>query len=135
MTVATTLDMSLIAADTIFKGRVQASLFSYCVGTLLSESCTDTSATTPSRHIVRKSYASNVLNNIATSIPAFIWAAASNQTLANDVVTANGANFTASSGASVVAAAITTATPTTTGATDTDINNAVAAAFNLLANA
>lgn len=135
MTTATTLDMSLIAVDATFKGRVQAALFQYCTQTVLSESCADNGSLTPQRHQIRKAYAANVLNNISNFITSFCWVAAANQTLANDVVTANGANFTTSTTGATVAAAVTTATPTSNGATDTDINNAVAAAFNLMANA
>jgi hypothetical protein len=128
MAAATLLDMSLIANDQTFKNRVQASLFAYCTTTLQSE--------TANNHAARKVFAAQLMNAPNSFIPNFTWAAASNQTLANDVITANGgANFTASTAPSTIAAAITTATPTTTGATDTDINNAVANAFNALANA
>lgn len=124
---ATLFDMQLIANDTSFKGRVQASVYAFCVVTVQSE--------TANNHTLRKAYASQVLNAPNTFMNNFVWAAASNQTLANDVITAAGSNFTASTTPAQVAAAVTTGTPTTTGATDTDINNAVAAAFNTLANA
>jgi hypothetical protein len=128
MAAATLLDMSLIANDSSFKGRVQASVYGFCTTTLQSE--------TNNNHTIRKAYAAQVLNNPNTFMNNFVWAAASNQTLANDVITANGGtNFTASTTAATVAAAVTTATPTITGATDTDINNAVANAFIALANA
>lgn len=123
----TLYDMQWIAQDNNFKGRVQASVYSYCISTVQSE--------TVNNHAARKAYAAQILNNPNSFMNNFVWAAASNQTLANDVITANGANFNSSTTGAQVAAAVTTATPTTTGATDTDINNAVASAFNALANA
>jgi len=120
--------MALIAADVTFKGRVQAAVYQYAIQTINAE-------TGVVNHDRRKNYANQVLNDPNASIPDFVWAAASNQTLANDVVTANVTNFTPATTAAVVAAAVTTATPTITGATDTDINNAVANAWNMLANA
>jgi hypothetical protein len=135
MATANSFDMQLIAADSNLKTRVQALLNAFLVGTVFPESCSDTGSVTPQRHLARKAYASQVLNNYSAYATMFEWAAASNQTLANDVVTTNGGNFTSSTTQATVAAAVTTATPTTTGATDTDINNALAASFNLLANA
>lgn len=124
---ATSLDMELIAGDTVFANRVKALTFAYCDTTVQSE--------TANNHTARRSYCQQILNNPNTYIPNLVWAAASNQTLANDVVTTLGRNFTASDTTSTIAGAVTTATPLTTGATDTDINNAVAAAFNAFANA
>ena len=125
---ATLFDMQLIAADTALKGRVQAAVYEYAIVTINSESGV-------ANHSIRKNYAAQVLNNPNQFIPNFVWACASNQILANDVITAAGANFTATTTTATVAAAVTTATPTTTGATDTDINNAVASAWNMMANA
>lgn len=136
MATATSFDMQLIAVDATLKLRAQALFNAFVVSTLLSESSSDTIGTiSPQRHLARKAYASQVLNNYSQFANVIEWACASNQTLANDVVTTNGGNFTSSTTQAQVAAAVTTATPTTTGATDTDINNAIAAAFNLLANA
>jgi len=129
MATATLFDMQLIAQDQTFGNRVKASLYQYCTTTLQSE--------TANNHTARRTYAATVLNNPNSFISDFAWASASNQTLANDVITTGnaGANFTSATTTAQVAAAVTTSTPTTTGATDTDINNAVANAFNALANA
>lgn len=135
MATATSFDMQLIAIDTTLKTRVQALLNAWLVGTMYPESAADGSTITPQEHIQRKAFAANVLNNYSQYASVFEWVVASNQTLANAVVTQNGANFTSSTTTATVAAAVTTSTPTSTGATDTMINNALASSFSLLANA
>jgi hypothetical protein len=129
MTVTATLyDMSRIAIDAVFVQRVQASVFNYAVYSIGAE------GQNIANHVTRKAYAFQVLNNPNVYIADFAWAAASNPILANDVVTQNAANFTTATTDATVAAAVTTATPASTGATDSDINNAVAAAWNTMAN-
>lgn len=135
MATATSFDMQLIAVDSNLKTRVQALLNAWLIGTMYTESSADGGTITPQQHQARKLYAAQVLNNYSQFANVFEWAVASNQTLANAVVTTNGANFTSSTTQATVAAAVTTATPTTTGATDAMINNAIAASFSLLANA
>jgi hypothetical protein len=127
MATATSFDVQLIAADTAFQGRVKALTYTYCISTVAGE--------TVNNHLARKTYASQILNNPNSYIPNFVWVAAQDQTLANSVVTANGANFTSSTTAATVAAAVTTPTPLSTGATDVLISNAIANAFNIMANA
>ena len=131
MTTATFLDMSLIAADVVLRGRVQAAVYQYAIQTINGGGA----ELTLSNHGQRKNYAAQVLNNPNDFIPDFVWAVAQNQIFADGVVTQNAANFTPTTTAATVAAAVTTATPTTTGGTDTNIANAVANAWNMLANA
>lgn len=122
------LDMALISTDGVFKQRVQAAFTQYAVSVIGSESAST------AQHSQRFNYATMVLNNPSNYLNSFVWVAASNQSLANDVITAAGANFTPTTSAATIAAAITTATPATTGATDTDIDNAIAFAWNVLSN-
>lgn len=121
-------DMAIIATDTTFGNRVLASLTQYIVTTLQSEAI-GTTANACQTHIARKNYGAAVLNAPSSFKALFVNAAASNQTLANDVVTTAGTALANISGPAV-ATAITPINSTTTGATDTDINNAVANSFN-----
>lgn len=75
-------------------------------------------------------YAFAILNNPGLYITPLSWAAACNQILANDCLNDGnaGANFTTATTAATVATA-TAAIP------DTDIDNAIASAWNMLANA
>jgi hypothetical protein len=128
---ANLLDMALIAADATFKIRVQASVFKYAIATIGGAG--DQAL---SNHSLRKNYAVLVLNDPNAFIPDFVWACATNAILAGDVITANaGVNFTVATGTpTAVAAVVTTATPQTTGATESDIDNAVANAWNMMGN-
>lgn len=121
-------DMSIIASDTTFGKRVLASLTQYIITTLSSEAV-GTTANACQTHISRKNYGAAVLNSPSSFQSLFVNAAASNQVLANDVVTTAGTSLANLTGAQV-ATAITPVNSTTTGATDTDINNSVANAFN-----
>jgi|SRR5882672_4491171 len=123
MATASLLDKELIASDTVFLNMVKASVFQFCTTTIQT--------TQSGGNAVQKSYAAQVINTPNNFISNFAWAAAVNQNLADAVITAGnaGAHFTTSTTASAVTAAIQS------GATDTLINNAVAAAFNALANA
>ncbi len=123
MATASLFDMSAIAQDVAFSNRVKASLYAYCTTTLQSE--------TANNHPARRSYASQVMNNPNEFIPDFTWAAASNQTLADGIITNGnvGLHFDATTTSLAIAAAVAA------GGTDTNINNAVANAFNALANA
>lgn len=131
MATANSFDESLIAASVPFGNRAKALLFAYCIS-VSTESVGG--VVTINNHKVRKDYASQVLNNPDTYVPNFVWAAAANQTLANDVLTIGNtnANFNSSTTSAQVDAAIAATTASTL---DADINNAVAAAFNAFANA
>jgi hypothetical protein len=118
MATANLTDMSILATDTTFGNRVLMSLTQYCTVTVAGSESITTS--TVQIHIARKAYASGVLNNPTFYKPLFINAAAANQTVANDA-TATGTLVGLTSAQVATAAA---------ACTDTDINNAVAAAFN-----
>lgn len=122
MATASLLDMQFIAQDSFFANMVKSSVYGYCISTVQSE--------TNNSHQARKAFAASVLNSPNTYIPNFTWAAATNQTLADGVITTGnaGAHFTTSTTAAAVTAAVQA------GSTDTNINNAVASAFNALAN-
>lgn len=117
MATAVLNDMATLATDTAFGSRVLMSLIQYCTVTIPSESIT---GTTVQLHIARKQYASSILNNPTFFKPLFVNAAAANQTVANDA-TASG---------TIVGASPTVIATAALLCTDTDINNAVAAAFN-----
>lgn len=117
MATANLNDMATLATDAVFGNRVLMALIEFCTTTVPAEAIT---GTTVQLHIARKNYAAAVLNNPTTYKPLFVNAAAANQTVANDATTAG---------------TIVGATPAALGTaallcTDTDINNAVAAAFN-----
>lgn len=117
MATANLTDMSILAGDQTFQNRVAEALFIYCWNTVPSESIT---AASVSLHNARKNYAAGVLNNPNTFKPLFVNVVASNQIVANDATT-NGTLVGLGSSQVATAAAL---------ATDTDITNAVAAAFN-----
>ena len=123
MATASLLDKQFIAQDTFFQNMVKASLYQYIIVTIPSE--------TANNHAIRVSYGAQAMNNPNTFVPNFAWAAAQNQTLADAVITTGnaGAHFTTSTTPSAVTTAIQA------GITDTLVNNAVAAAFNPMANA
>lgn len=115
MATAVLNDMAVLATDTVFGNRVLMSLIQFCTVTVPTEAIT---STTIQLHVARKNYASQVLNNPNTYKPLFINAVAANQIVANDA-TASG---TLVGSGTVATQALL--------CTDTDINNAVAAAFN-----
>lgn len=117
MATANLNDMATLAGDAVFGSRVNMAMVQFCTNVVPSESIT---GTTVQLHMARKSYASSILNNPTFYKPLFVNAVAANQIVANDAT---------------VSATIVGLTPTqiATAAllcTDTDINNAVAAAFN-----
>jgi hypothetical protein len=117
MATANLTDMSILATDSVFGNRVLMSLTQFCDNTVPNEAV---SATTVQLHAARKLYASQVLNNPNQFKPLFVNVAAANQIVANEA-TANGTlvGLTATQVATQAALCV-----------DTDINNAVAAAFN-----
>ena len=117
MSIANLTDMSILATDTVFGNRVLSSLTQFCTVTIPSESIT---STTVQLHTARKQYAAAVLNNPSNFKPLFINAASVNQTVANDATAAG----------TLVGMTSTQVATAATACTDTDINNAVAAAFN-----
>lgn len=117
MATANLNDMATIATDTVFGNRVFMSLIQFCTNVVPGESITSSSV---QLHVARKNYASAVLNSPNAYKPLFVNAAAANQTVANDATAA----------ATVVGLTPTALATATLLCTDTDINNAVAAAFN-----
>lgn len=117
MATANLNDMSVLATDTVFGNRVLMSLIEFCTSSIPGESIT---GTTVQLHIARKQYASQVLNNPNTYKPLFINAVAANQIVANDATA--GGTIVGGTTQSIATAALL--------CTDSDINNAVAAAFN-----
>lgn len=117
MATANLNDMATLTTDSVFGNRVLMSAVQYCTITVPTESIT---GTTVQIHVSRKQFASSVLNNPSFWKPLFVNAVAANQIVANDATT-NGTIVNAAS--SVIAAAALLCT-------DTDINNAVASAFN-----
>ena len=117
MAVANLNDMVTLTTDTVFGGRVFMGMILFCTTVVPSETIT---GTTVSLHQQRKQYAAQVLNNPNFYKPLFVNAVASNQTVANDA-TVGGTLVGLTSPAIATAALL---------CTDTDINNAIAAAFN-----
>jgi hypothetical protein len=117
MATANLTDMSILALDGTFSNRVQMALTQFCTVTIPAETI---STNAVQLHIARKQYASQILNNPATYKPLFVLAVAANQIVANDA-TAGGTLVGMTPAQIITAAALTL---------DTDINNAVAAAFN-----
>lgn len=117
MAIANLNDMQTLATDPTFQARVAMSLYQYCSSTVPNEAI---SAATLALHIARKNFATQVLNNPTSYSKLFVNAAAANQTVANDATT-NG-TIVGQTGATLQTSALL--------CTDTDINNAVAAAFN-----
>lgn len=122
MATAVLADMAILATDSIFGNRVTAALTVFCSGTVMNESIT---ASSLAQHIARKNFAAQVLLGLYNGTnykTLFINICASNQNVANDATAAGtlvGMN----------PAQITTAA---SSCTDTDINNAISAAFNSL---
>lgn len=119
MATANLNDMATLATDVVFGNRVLMSLVQFCSSTLPSEAVS-TSGYGAQLHIARKNYAAQILNNPTVYKPLFVNAAAANQIVANDATT-NG-TIVGQTPTQIATAALL--------CTDTDINNAVAAAFN-----
>lgn len=119
MSVANLTDMSILATDTTFGNRVVMSLTQYCTITIPGETIS-TTAGSAELHIARKTFGGLILNSPNQYKPLFINAAAANQTVANEAtISGTLAGLTSTQVASAAALC-----------TDTDISNAVAAAFN-----
>jgi hypothetical protein len=112
-------DMQTLATDTVFGNRVWEAVEIYC-GVVNSESISSTMPII--LHTARKQLSSAIAQNQATYKPIFVNIAASNQTVANDA-TASG-TIVGQTGATLATSALL--------CTDTDISNAIAAAFNSL---
>jgi len=108
-------DMSVLATDTVFGNRVLMALVQFCTTVIPSESI---SSTAVQLHVVRKNFASQILNNPSFYKPLFVNAVAANQIVANDAT----ASATLVGSSTIPAQALL--------CTDGDISNAVAAAFN-----
>lgn len=115
MATAVLNDMAVLATDTVFGNRVLMSLIQFCTVTVPTETIASTAV---QLHISRKNYAAAVLNNPNFYKPLFVNAVAANQIVANDATVSG----TLVGSATVAAQALL--------CTDTDINNAVASAFN-----
>lgn len=121
MATANLNDMATIATDAVFGNRVFMSLMQYCTITVPGETISTGSV---QLHMARKQYASAVLNNPTFYKPLFVNAVSANQIVAND----------ATAGGTVVGMSPTSLATATLLCTDTDIDNAVAAAFNSFIN-
>ena len=119
MSTATLNDMQVLATDPVFGNRVQMALTQFCTNVIPTEAVATTAAGCLI-HIARKQYAANVLNNPTFYKPLFVLAVASNQIVANDATA--GGPIASDTGATLATAALL--------CLDSDINNAVAAAFN-----
>ena len=119
MSVANLNDMATLITDPTFGNRILMSLTQFCTLTVPNESVAST-ASACQTHITRKNYAAQILNNPNAFKSQFINAVGANQTVANDA-TASG-TIVGQTGATLANSALL--------CTDTDINNAVAAAFN-----
>ena len=122
MATANLNDMATLATDTVFDQRVLMSLTQFCTVTLSSEAIT---TTTVQLHVARKNYAALVLNDPNTYKPRFVNAVAANQIVAND----------ATAGGTIVGAIPSAIATAALLCTDTDINNAIASAFNSFVSA
>lgn len=112
-------DMQTLVTDVVFGNRVFMATVAFCTLTVPTEAVATTAAGC-TVHTARKNYAANFLNNPTIYKPLIVNAVAANQTVANDATT-NG---------TIVGAASSTIAAAALLCTDTDINNAVAAAFN-----
>lgn len=117
MATATLNDMQVLATDTVFGNRVLIALIQYC-NTVANEAVSPTNPLI--LHNARKAFASSVINAPNQFKSLFIDVAASNQIVANEA-TANG-SISGQVGAVLATSALL--------CTDTNISNAVAAAFN-----
>jgi len=117
MATAVFADMAQLQTDTTLKGRIAASLMQYLITGLPGESITNLTAR---QHTMRQQYAAQILNNPSFYTPFFQQVVCCNQIVANDA-TAGGTLVGMTPAQIATAAAL---------CLDTDISNAVAAAFN-----
>lgn len=111
MATANTNDMRLIAQDTSFRDRVKAALVEYvCFGGAPNQA-----------------FNRNLMQNLEAYVANFVWAAAVNSTIANEVITTGNANASFPTTTAVGAAVVTTSVQA--GLVDSDLSNAVAAAY------
>jgi hypothetical protein len=117
MATANLTDMSILATDATFQGRVLMSLVQFCTVSVPSETI-NTNAV--QLHVSRKQYSAQVLNNPNFYKPLFVNATAANQIVANE----------ATSGGTLVGMTQSQIATAAAACLDTDINNAIASAFN-----
>jgi len=117
MATANLNDMATLATDPVFGNRVLMSLTEFCTITIPTETVATNSI---QLHVARKNFGSAILNNPTFYKPLFVNAAAANQIVANDATVSG--TLVGATPAALAAAALL--------CTDTDINNAIAAAFN-----
>ena len=118
MATANLNDMSILASDAVFANRVFMSLIQFITVTIPGESIT--AATVP-QHVARHAYAQQILNGPPENYKTrFVDAVAANQIVAND----------ATAGGTLAGMTSTQLGTAALLCTDTDINNAVASAFN-----
>jgi hypothetical protein len=113
-------DMEILQTDSVFQARALSSLVQYCESTVLNEAIS--ASNTAVTHLARKTYCVGVLNNPQAYKTITSYVASSNQTCAND--TTAGGTLVGQTGTQVATAALL--------CTDTDMNNAIASAFNAL---
>ena len=116
MAIATTNDMRLIAQDSSFADRVKAEVFAYVYW----------------GGAPNKAFNRNVLQNMNLFSTSFIWAAATNSTVANEIITTGNANASFPTTTAVGAAVVTTAVQS--GLVDSDLSNAVASAYVVISS-
>ena len=117
MATAVLADMVQLQTDTTLKGRISAAVEEYCTVGLPGEAITNATA---EAHIKRQQYAAQILNNPSFYDPFFQQAVCCNQIVAND----------ATAGGTLVGMTPTQIATAAALCLDTDIANAVAAAFN-----
>ena len=117
MSTANLNDMATLANDTVLGQRIFMAMIQFCSIVVPGETISNGAV---ELHIARKSYGARILNDPNTYKPLFVNAVAANQIVANDA-TAGGTIVGFTSGPLATAALL---------CTDTDINNAIAAAFN-----
>jgi len=111
-------DMAVLATDPTFGNRVFAALIQFITVTISGETIT---ATNLAQHVARHAYGQQILNGPPENYKTrFVDAVASNQIVANDATT-NG---------TLVGLTPTQVAVQALLSTDTDINNALASAFN-----
>ena len=109
--------------DPVFKERIWISVHTFCM-TVNGEAVNTGAVPTVAIHSTRKAFATAVATNKATYQPIFVAAVSSNAIAAGDA-TASG-SIVGQTGAQLAASALLV--------TDAHIDNAVASAWNMLAN-
>jgi hypothetical protein len=117
MATANLNDMAVLATDPVFGNRVLIALTQFCATVISGEAIT---ANSLAQHIARKNFAAQILNNPSNFKPFFVNVVAANQIVANDATISG--TIAGQTGTVLAASALL--------CTDTDINNAIAAAFN-----